>query len=111
MGCLTAEEKKQFPLLSRMNPGKFVRDVEVDTDLDEVPAITPPGRLRIEEEHRGAQAPRKRKLDEEEEVRRRESVAVPSRRRATNEQARSKQKARKLISTTGSSADMGRASI
>ncbi|OAE21699.1 hypothetical protein AXG93_1275s1100 [Marchantia polymorpha subsp. ruderalis] len=60
-------EKKQFPLLSRMNPGKFVRDVEVDMDLDEVPAITPLGRLRIEEEHRGAQAPRKRKLDEEEE--------------------------------------------
>ncbi|OAE25581.1 hypothetical protein AXG93_2982s1010 [Marchantia polymorpha subsp. ruderalis] len=30
-----------------MNPGRFVREVEVDTDLDEVPAITPPGRLRI----------------------------------------------------------------
>ncbi|OAE25582.1 hypothetical protein AXG93_2982s1020 [Marchantia polymorpha subsp. ruderalis] len=67
MGCLTAEEKKQFLLLSRMNPGKFVREVEVDTDLNEVPAITPPGRLRIEEEHRDAQAPRKRKFGEEEE--------------------------------------------
>ncbi|OAE22812.1 hypothetical protein AXG93_496s1070 [Marchantia polymorpha subsp. ruderalis] len=68
MGCLTAEEKKQFPLLSRMNPRKFVREVEVDTDLDEVPAITPPAELRIEEEHRGAQTLRKRKLGEEEEV-------------------------------------------
>ncbi|OAE30459.1 hypothetical protein AXG93_942s1020 [Marchantia polymorpha subsp. ruderalis] len=47
MGCLTAEEKKQFPLLSRMNSGKFVKDVEVDTDSDKVPAITPPGRLRV----------------------------------------------------------------
>ncbi|OAE18949.1 hypothetical protein AXG93_1976s1560 [Marchantia polymorpha subsp. ruderalis] len=39
-----------------MNPGKFVRDVEVDTDIDEVPAITTSDRLRIEEEHRGAHA-------------------------------------------------------
>lgn len=39
-----------------------MREVEVDTNLDEVPTITPPGRLRIEEEHRDAQASRKRKL-------------------------------------------------
>ncbi|OAE24400.1 hypothetical protein AXG93_4530s1020 [Marchantia polymorpha subsp. ruderalis] len=109
MGCLTAEEKKQFPSLSRMNQGKFVKDVEVDMDLDKVPAITPLGRPRVEEEHWGARAPKKRKLGEEEEVRRQESLAVPTRRRATNEQSQPKQKARKLILTTGSSADTGRA--
>ncbi|OAE29338.1 hypothetical protein AXG93_3102s1650 [Marchantia polymorpha subsp. ruderalis] len=57
------------------------------------------------------QAPRKWKLGEEGKERRRESVAVPSRRRATNEQARPKQKARKLIWTAGSSADTGRTAI
>ncbi|OAE32392.1 hypothetical protein AXG93_3671s1110 [Marchantia polymorpha subsp. ruderalis] len=51
------------------------------------------------------------KLGEEEEMRWRELLAVPSRRWATNEQTRSKQKARKLILTAGSSADMGRAAI
>ncbi|OAE18214.1 hypothetical protein AXG93_3354s1020 [Marchantia polymorpha subsp. ruderalis] len=93
-----------------MNPEKFMKDVEVDTELDEVPAITPPGRLRVEEEHRGAGAPRKRNLGEEEEVRRRESLAVPSKRRASK-QARPKQKARKLILTSGNSVDTRRAAI
>ncbi|OAE25395.1 hypothetical protein AXG93_4620s2100 [Marchantia polymorpha subsp. ruderalis] len=77
-----------------MNPEKFVREDEVDTDLDEVPAITPPGRLRIKEEHWGAEAPRKQKLGEEEKVRRRESVAD------------SRQDSCKLILTAGSSTDM-----
>ncbi|OAE33591.1 hypothetical protein AXG93_3955s1000 [Marchantia polymorpha subsp. ruderalis] len=59
-GYKTPEEKIQFSLLSRMNPGRLVKDVEVDTDSDKVPAITPPGRLRTEEEQRGARATRKR---------------------------------------------------
>lgn len=105
-----AEEKKQFPLLSRMNPGKFVKDVEVDTDPDEVSAITSPGPSRVEEERRGAQAPRKRKFGEMDEVRRQKLLAVLVRRRATKEQSRPKQKARKLILTAGS-ADTGRAAI
>ncbi|OAE19091.1 hypothetical protein AXG93_2062s1020 [Marchantia polymorpha subsp. ruderalis] len=111
IGYLTAEEKIQFTLLSRTNPERLVRDVEVDTDLDEVPAITPPARLRAEEEPRGARAPRKRKLDGEAELSRRELLAVPVRRRAINEQARLKQKARKLILPTDSSADTRRAAI
>ncbi|OAE29113.1 hypothetical protein AXG93_3241s1100 [Marchantia polymorpha subsp. ruderalis] len=69
------------------------------------------GSTEIEEEHRGAQTPKKQKLDEEEEERRRESITVPSRRRATNEQARPEQSARKLILTAGSSADTGRTAI
>lgn len=56
MGCLTTEEKIQFPLLSLTNPGRLVKDVEVDTEPDEVPAITPPAQLRAEEEPRGARA-------------------------------------------------------
>lgn len=44
-------------------------------------------------------------------MRQRESVVVPSRCRTTNEQARPKLKARKLILTAGSSADTGCAAI
>ncbi|OAE19146.1 hypothetical protein AXG93_3828s1020 [Marchantia polymorpha subsp. ruderalis] len=36
-----------------MNPRKFMKDVEVDTDPDEVPVISSPGRPRVEEERRG----------------------------------------------------------
>ncbi|OAE27281.1 hypothetical protein AXG93_59s1260 [Marchantia polymorpha subsp. ruderalis] len=42
MECMTAEERLQFPLLSRANPRRYVRDVEVDTDPDKMPASTPP---------------------------------------------------------------------
>ncbi|OAE29090.1 hypothetical protein AXG93_4008s1010 [Marchantia polymorpha subsp. ruderalis] len=45
MGCLTATERVQFPLLSRNNPGnnpgRYVKDVKVDTDTEETPACTP----------------------------------------------------------------------
>ncbi|OAE28911.1 hypothetical protein AXG93_2369s1050 [Marchantia polymorpha subsp. ruderalis] len=109
--ALAAEEKIQFSLLSRTNPGRLVRDVDVDTDPDEVPAITPPARLRAEEEPREAWAPQKRKFDGEAELSRRELLAVPVRSRAINEQARPKQKARKLILPVGSSADTVRAAI
>ncbi|OAE35597.1 hypothetical protein AXG93_3364s1000 [Marchantia polymorpha subsp. ruderalis] len=51
----------QFPLLSRSNPGRYVKDVEVDTDEDETPACTPPAQPRAEEEPLVARVPRKRK--------------------------------------------------
>ncbi|OAE24932.1 hypothetical protein AXG93_2931s1780 [Marchantia polymorpha subsp. ruderalis] len=105
------KRENQFPLLSQTNPGRLVKDVEVDTDLDEVPAITPPTCLRAEEEPRGARAPRKRKFDGEAKLSRRELLAVPVRRQAINEQARPKQKARKLILTAGNSAETRRAAI
>ncbi|OAE24637.1 hypothetical protein AXG93_4863s1000 [Marchantia polymorpha subsp. ruderalis] len=82
--ALTVEEKIKFPLLSRANPGSLVRDVEVDTDPDKVPAITPPARLRAEEEPRRAQALRKRKWEGDAELNRLELLAVPVRRRANN---------------------------
>ncbi|OAE24589.1 hypothetical protein AXG93_1603s1000 [Marchantia polymorpha subsp. ruderalis] len=81
------------------------------THPDEVPAITPPARLRGEKEPMGAQATCKRKFDGEAELSRRELLAVLVRRQTINEQARPKQKARKLILPTGSSADTGRAAI
>lgn len=111
MGCLTVEEKIQFPLLSRVNPRKLVRDVEVDTDPDKVPARTPPARLRAEEEPRGVRASRRRKWEGDVEPSRQELLAVPVRRLANNEQARPKQKARKLILPADSSTDTGRAAI
>ncbi|OAE24041.1 hypothetical protein AXG93_2028s1000 [Marchantia polymorpha subsp. ruderalis] len=86
-------------------------DVEVDTDPDEVPASTPPARLRAEEELRGARAPRKRKWDGEAELSQRELLGVPVKRRANNEPARPKQKARKLILLADSSVDTGRAAV
>ncbi|OAE29845.1 hypothetical protein AXG93_339s1030 [Marchantia polymorpha subsp. ruderalis] len=109
MGCLTAEKRIQFPMLSRAN--RLVRDVEVDMDPDEVPASTSPARLRAEEEPRGAWAHGKRKWDGEAELSQRELLAVPVRRRANNEPARPKQKARKLILPTDNSADTGRAAV
>ncbi|OAE32389.1 hypothetical protein AXG93_3671s1080 [Marchantia polymorpha subsp. ruderalis] len=109
--CLTPEEKIQFPLLSRTNSTRLVRDVEVDTDPNKVPAITPLARLRAEEEPRGAWTLRKRKLDEEAELSRQELLAVLVRHRAINKQVRLKQKARKLILLAGCSADTRRAAI
>ncbi|OAE27362.1 hypothetical protein AXG93_441s1230 [Marchantia polymorpha subsp. ruderalis] len=98
-------EEQEVTVQPQVEENPVVREVEVDTDLDKVLAITPPRRLRIEVKPHGAKAPKKRKLGEEEEERQRELVAVPSRRRTTNEQARPKQKACKLILTAGSSAD------
>ncbi|OAE26886.1 hypothetical protein AXG93_3257s1020 [Marchantia polymorpha subsp. ruderalis] len=109
MGCLTAEERIQFPLLSRANPGRFVRDVEVDRDSDEVPASAPPAQLRAKEEPRGARAPRKRKWDGDVKLNRRKLLTVPVKRRANIESALPKQKARKLILPAGNSADTERA--
>ncbi|OAE30125.1 hypothetical protein AXG93_21s1000 [Marchantia polymorpha subsp. ruderalis] len=55
MGCLKASERVQFPLLSRSNPGRYVKDVEVDIDTDETPTCTPPARPRAEEEPRAVE--------------------------------------------------------
>lgn len=82
MGCLTATERVQFPLLSRNNPGRYVKDVEVDINTDETPACTPPARPRAEEEPRAAQMPRKRKWDGEMEQSQREVSSASARSRA-----------------------------
>ncbi|OAE27905.1 hypothetical protein AXG93_3309s1010 [Marchantia polymorpha subsp. ruderalis] len=109
MECLTATEQVQFPLLSRSNPSRYVKDVEVDTDTEETPACTSPNRPRAEEEPRAARVPRKRKWDEEAEQSQREASAAPGRSRAIQDpSSRPKQKARKLV-LPASSADIGRA--
>ncbi|OAE33238.1 hypothetical protein AXG93_4802s1000 [Marchantia polymorpha subsp. ruderalis] len=109
MGCLTTTESVQFPLLSRTNPGRYVKDVEVDTDTNEAPASTPPARPRADDEPRGARASRKRKWDGEADQSQREVPTAPVRRRANHEPAsRPKQKARKLV-LPASNADTGRA--
>ncbi|OAE35183.1 hypothetical protein AXG93_2947s1000 [Marchantia polymorpha subsp. ruderalis] len=48
-------------------PGRYVKDVEVDTNKDETPACTPPAQPRAEEEPRAARVPRKQKWDGEAE--------------------------------------------
>ncbi|OAE31263.1 hypothetical protein AXG93_1962s1200 [Marchantia polymorpha subsp. ruderalis] len=58
---------------------------------------TPPARLRADDEPRGARAPQKRKWDGDADVSQREVPTTPVRRRANNEPARPKQKARKLV--------------
>ncbi|OAE32391.1 hypothetical protein AXG93_3671s1100 [Marchantia polymorpha subsp. ruderalis] len=109
MGCLTATERVQFPLLSRSNPGRYVKDVEVDTDEDETPACTPPARPRAEEEPRAARVPRKRKWNGEAEQSQQDVVAASSKSRAIQElSCCPKEKARRLV-LTASSADTRRA--
>ncbi|OAE27366.1 hypothetical protein AXG93_2407s1010 [Marchantia polymorpha subsp. ruderalis] len=109
MVCLTASKRVQFPLLSRSNPGRYVKDVEVDTNTDETPACTSPARHRAEEEPRAIQVPRKRKCDREAEQSQREVPVAPARSGATHEpSSRPKQKAPKLV-LPASSTDTGRA--
>ncbi|OAE28817.1 hypothetical protein AXG93_3096s1310 [Marchantia polymorpha subsp. ruderalis] len=91
------------------NFAPYVKDVEVDTDTDEVPASTPPTRPRADDEPRGARAPRKRKWDGEADQSQREVPIAPVRRWANHEPAsQSKQKACKLV-LPASSVDTGRA--
>ncbi|OAE27168.1 hypothetical protein AXG93_4666s1400 [Marchantia polymorpha subsp. ruderalis] len=109
MGCLTASDRVQFPLLSRINPGRYVKDVEVDTNTDETLACTPPTRLRAEEEPWAVRVPRKQKCDGEADQSQRRAPAASVRSRATHEpSSRPKQKACKLV-LPASSADTGRA--
>ncbi|OAE27857.1 hypothetical protein AXG93_3459s1000 [Marchantia polymorpha subsp. ruderalis] len=109
IGCLTATEQVQFPLLSRSNPGRYVREVEVDTDPDKALVSPPPARPRMEDEPWRERVPQKRKWDAEPEQSQREVPAAPGRSRATHEpSSRPKQKARKLVLPT-SSAEIGRA--
>ncbi|OAE18900.1 hypothetical protein AXG93_1976s1040 [Marchantia polymorpha subsp. ruderalis] len=111
MGCLTASERVQFPVLSRSNPGRYVKDVEIDTDTDEAPACTPPARLRADDEPRTARVPRKRKWDGEADQSQWKVPAAPVRSRANHEpSSQPKQKARKLI-LPASSADTGRGTV
>ncbi|OAE34718.1 hypothetical protein AXG93_700s1000 [Marchantia polymorpha subsp. ruderalis] len=109
MGCLTATERVQFPLLSRSNPGRYVKDVEVDTDEDETPACTPPAQPRAEGEPLAARVPRKRRWEGEAEQSQQRDAAAPNRKRPLTELcSRSKQKARKLV-LPASSAETARA--
>ncbi|OAE23368.1 hypothetical protein AXG93_1660s1270 [Marchantia polymorpha subsp. ruderalis] len=109
MVCLTASERVQFSLLSRSNPGRYVKDVEVDNDTDETLTCTPPARPRAEEEPRAIRVPRKRKWDGEADQSQREVPVAPARSRAIHEpSSRPKQEARKLV-LLASSADTGRA--
>ncbi|OAE31501.1 hypothetical protein AXG93_2109s1000 [Marchantia polymorpha subsp. ruderalis] len=110
-GYKTPTERVQFPLLSRTNPGKYVKDVEVDTDSDEAPASTPPARPRADDEPRGARALRKWKWDGEEDQSQWAVPTAPVRRRANNEPAsQPKQKAHKLF-LPASSADTWQAAV
>ncbi|OAE20939.1 hypothetical protein AXG93_3256s1860 [Marchantia polymorpha subsp. ruderalis] len=109
MECLTTSERVQFPLLSRSNPGRYVKDVEVDTDEDKTPACTPPAQPRAEEEPRAARVPQKRKWEGEAEQSQQRDATAPNRKRAMQELcSRSKQKARMLV-LPASSAETGRA--
>ncbi|OAE19550.1 hypothetical protein AXG93_960s1040 [Marchantia polymorpha subsp. ruderalis] len=95
----------KFPLLSRSNPGIYVKDVKVDIDEDETPGCTPPAQPRAEEEPRAAQVPRKRKWNEEAKQSQQNVAAAPSQSRTIKELcSRPKQKARRLI-LAASSAD------
>ncbi|OAE35644.1 hypothetical protein AXG93_1616s1050 [Marchantia polymorpha subsp. ruderalis] len=71
-------------LLQIFNLGRYVKDVEVETDTDETPACTPPARPRAEEEPRAVRVPRKRKRDGR-RSRVREVSAAPARSRAIHE--------------------------
>ncbi|OAE28241.1 hypothetical protein AXG93_4492s1320 [Marchantia polymorpha subsp. ruderalis] len=109
MGCLTASERVQFPLLSCSNPGRYVKDVEVDTGEDEMPACTPPAQPRAKEVPRAARVPRKRKWEGEAEQSQQRDAAAPNRKRTMQELcSRPKQKARRLV-LPASSAETGRA--
>ncbi|OAE32889.1 hypothetical protein AXG93_3052s1190 [Marchantia polymorpha subsp. ruderalis] len=103
------EQQRSGSLLSLANPSRYVRDVEVDTDSEKVPASTSPPRLRADDEPRGARAPRKRKWDGDADLSQREVPTAPVRRRTNNELARPKQKARKLVLPADSSAFGGSA--
>ncbi|OAE26939.1 hypothetical protein AXG93_4413s1230 [Marchantia polymorpha subsp. ruderalis] len=109
MGCLTTTEGVQFPLLSRSNPGRYMREVEVDTDSDKASVSPPHARPTTEDEPRRERAPRKRKWDAGPEQSQRKVPAAPVQSRPTHEpSSRPKQKARKLVQPT-SSAETGRA--
>lgn len=107
MDCLTATERVQFSLLSRSNPGRYVKDVEVDTDKDETPACTPPTQPRVEGESFAARVPRKRRWEGVAEKGQQRNAAALKRKRPLQELCnRPKQKARRLV-LPASSAETG----
>lgn len=109
MGCLTATKRVQFPLLSRSNLGRYVKDVKVDTDEDETPACTPPAQSRAEGESLAARVPRKRRWEGgAEKGQQREAAALKRKRPLTELYSQPKQKARRLV-LPASSAETGRA--
>ncbi|OAE18468.1 hypothetical protein AXG93_2482s1160 [Marchantia polymorpha subsp. ruderalis] len=109
MGCLTATERVQFPLLSRSNPGQYVKDVEVDNDEEETHASTPPTQQSAGGESFAARVPRKRRWKgEAEKGQHRDSAALKRKRPLHELCSRPKQKARRLV-LPASSAETGRA--
>ncbi|OAE23717.1 hypothetical protein AXG93_2253s1290 [Marchantia polymorpha subsp. ruderalis] len=109
MGCLTATERVQFPLLSCSNPGRYVKDIEVDTDEDETPACTPPAQLRAEGESLAARVPRKLRWERgAEKSQQRDDAALKWKRPLAELCSRPKQKSRRLV-LPASSAETGRA--
>ncbi|OAE32876.1 hypothetical protein AXG93_3052s1060 [Marchantia polymorpha subsp. ruderalis] len=109
MGCQTATKRVQFPLLSRSNPGLYVKDVEVYTNEDKTPAYTPPAQLRAEGESLAARVPRKQRWEGvAEKGQQREAAALKWKRPLTELYSRPKQKARMLV-LPASSAETGRA--
>ncbi|OAE35759.1 hypothetical protein AXG93_2204s1000 [Marchantia polymorpha subsp. ruderalis] len=98
MGCLTATERVQYPLLSLSNPGRYVRDIEVDTDAEETPASTPPAQQSAGRETFAARVPRKRRWKGEPEKGQHRDSAVLKRKRPLEELcSRRKQKAPRLV--------------
>ncbi|OAE30751.1 hypothetical protein AXG93_2265s1080 [Marchantia polymorpha subsp. ruderalis] len=109
MGCLTATKRVQFPLLSRSNPRRYVKDIEVDTDEEETLASTPPTQPRAEGESLVARVPRKRRWEGgAKKGQHRDSAALKRKRLMHELCSRPKQKARRLV-LPASSAETGRA--
>ncbi|OAE31410.1 hypothetical protein AXG93_841s1020 [Marchantia polymorpha subsp. ruderalis] len=98
----------QFPLLSRSNPERYVKDVEVDTDEDETSACTPPTQPRAKEESLVAQVSRKRRWGGAEKSQQREYAALKRKRPLAELCSRPKQKTCRLVLPT-KSAETGRA--
>ncbi|OAE33259.1 hypothetical protein AXG93_1200s1210 [Marchantia polymorpha subsp. ruderalis] len=90
------------------NPGRYVKDVEVDTDEEETPASTPPAQPRAEGESLAARVPRKRRWEGgAEKGQHRDSAALKRKRPLHELCSRPKQKARRLV-LPASSAETGR---
>ncbi|OAE18952.1 hypothetical protein AXG93_1976s1590 [Marchantia polymorpha subsp. ruderalis] len=94
---------------SLSNPGRYVKDVEVDTDEEETPASTPSAQPRARGESFAARVPRKRRWKGDAEKSQHHDSAALKRKRPLQELcSRPKQKARMLV-LPASSAETGRA--
>ncbi|OAE18322.1 hypothetical protein AXG93_2566s1050 [Marchantia polymorpha subsp. ruderalis] len=91
------------------NPGRYVKDVEVDTDEEETHACTPPAQPKAEGELLAARVPRKQRWEGgAEKGQQRDATALKRKRPLQELCSRPKQKARRLV-LPASSAETGRA--